>query len=94
LIHFKKSVQTVHSITAKVGLHTPPLSSDPAKNADAADPADDYIKELERYPKTELEWLACTLFNRAVDYYLQENEDGGATRNNLMSRFARLEFGE
>ena len=83
-----------------------------AGNADAADPADDYIKELERYPKTELEWLACTLFNRAVDYYLQENDDatrkwadqaflvaqciddGGATRNNLMSRFARLEFGE
>ncbi|CAN9168411.1 unnamed protein product [Alternaria alternata] len=107
-----KQQNTVHSITAKVGLHTPPLSSDPAKNADAADPADDYIKELERYPKTELEWLACTLFNRAVDYYLQENDDatrkwadqaflvaqciddGGATRNNLMSRFARLEFGE
>ncbi|KAI5375420.1 hypothetical protein J4E82_005842 [Alternaria postmessia] len=107
-----KQQNTVHSITAKVGLHTPSLSSDPAKNADAADPADDYIKELERYPKTELEWLACTLFNRAVDYYLQENDDatrkwadqaflvaqciddGGATRNNLMSRFARLEFGE
>lgn len=33
------------------------------------------IKERERYPKTELEWLATTTFNRAVDYYVQEHDE-------------------
>lgn len=37
--------------------------------------ADDEIKEAGRYPPTELEWLATTTFNHAVDYYLQENDD-------------------
>jgi hypothetical protein len=32
-------------------------------------------KETERYPKTELEWLATTAFNRAIDYYVQENDE-------------------
>ncbi|XP_014560370.1 hypothetical protein COCVIDRAFT_89663 [Bipolaris victoriae FI3] len=31
--------------------------------------------ETERYPKTELEWLATTAFNRAIDYYVQEDDE-------------------
>ncbi|OAK98096.1 SPO22-domain-containing protein [Phaeosphaeriaceae sp. SRC1lsM3a] len=33
-----------------------------------------YHGEFNRYPPTELEWLATTAFNHAVDYYLQEND--------------------
>lgn len=36
--------------------------------------ADKDIQEVERYPQTELEWLATTTFNRAIDYYLQEDD--------------------
>jgi hypothetical protein len=36
--------------------------------------ADEEIKEAERYPQTELEWLATTAFNRGVDYYLQNDD--------------------
>ena len=57
------------------GLDTPPPSSDPTVDQHGADSADDDTKESERYPKTELEWLATTTFNRAVDYYLQEDDD-------------------
>jgi hypothetical protein len=35
---------------------------------------DDGIKETNHYPPTELEWLATTTFNHAVDYYVQDNE--------------------
>jgi hypothetical protein len=69
-----KSSQTIHPITAMSGLDTPPLSSDTAKNKDAAPLADDCIKETDCYPRTELEWLASTTFNHAVDYYLQEDD--------------------
>lgn len=31
-------------------------------------------KEPNHYPSTELEWLATTTFNHAVDYYIQEND--------------------
>ncbi|KAH4247441.1 hypothetical protein HBI05_045310 [Parastagonospora nodorum] len=31
--------------------------------------------ETDRYPATELEWLATTAFNHAVDYYMQENDE-------------------
>jgi hypothetical protein len=57
------------------GLDTLPPSSDPATYQGDADSADDNTKEIERYPKTELEWLATTTFNRAVDYYLQEDDE-------------------
>jgi hypothetical protein len=60
-------------------LHTPPPSSDPAKaeneNTVDVDSADDEIKDVDRYPPTELEWLATTAFNHSVDYYLQENDE-------------------
>jgi hypothetical protein len=32
------------------------------------------IKEVDRYPPTELEWLATTAFNHGVDCFLQEND--------------------
>ncbi|KAF1835983.1 SPO22-domain-containing protein [Decorospora gaudefroyi] len=57
------------------GLGTPPPSSSPPKDLSHAGLADDVTKEHERYPKTELEWLATTTFNRAVDFYLQEDDD-------------------
>lgn len=36
--------------------------------------ADGGLKESGRYPKIELAWLATTTYNRAVDYYVQEND--------------------
>ena len=36
--------------------------------------ADDGDKGPDHYPPTELEWLATTAFNHAVDYYVQEND--------------------
>jgi hypothetical protein len=41
---------------------------------DGTEQADDATKELERYPRSELEWLATTMFNRGVDYYIQEDD--------------------
>jgi hypothetical protein len=32
-------------------------------------------QEPDHYPSTELEWLATTSYNHAVDYYLQENDE-------------------
>jgi hypothetical protein len=37
--------------------------------------ADESVKEPNYYPATELEWLASTAFNHAVDYYVQEKDD-------------------
>ncbi|KAL5114846.1 sporulation-specific protein 22 [Pleosporales sp. CAS-2024a] len=36
---------------------------------------DDDIKESDRYPPAELEWLATTIFNHAIDYYMQEKDE-------------------
>ncbi len=36
--------------------------------------ADEIVKQADSYPPIELEWLATSSFNRAVDYYLQEND--------------------
>ena len=55
-------------------LNTPPPSSDLIKDEDDTDLADDEFKEVDRYPPTELEWLATTTFNHGVDYYLQEDD--------------------
>lgn len=51
---------------------SPPASSSPVK----VEIADEGSKESDKdhYPTTELEWLAATSFNHAVDYYLQEND--------------------
>ena len=54
---------------------TPPPSSSPDKSYDALDTADSSPKEADRYPKTELEWLATSTYNRAVDYYIRENDE-------------------
>jgi len=53
-------------------LATSPLSLEPLRDSDSAD---DEIKETDRYPATELEWLATTTFNHAIDYYMQENDE-------------------
>jgi hypothetical protein len=33
------------------------------------------LQQTDRYPPVELEWLATTAFNHAVDYYLQDNDE-------------------
>lgn len=37
--------------------------------------ADEHVKDANHYPPTELEWLATTAFNHAVDHYVQEKDD-------------------
>ncbi|KAI4675119.1 uncharacterized protein J4E88_008023 [Alternaria novae-zelandiae] len=69
-----KQRNTLHPTIATAGLDTPPPSSDFATNDDTADLADECIKEIDCYPKSELEWLASTAFNRAVDFYLSEDD--------------------
>lgn len=66
--------QSSHSNNTLSMLNTPPPSSSPTKGDDIQ-LADEESKEVERYPRTELEWLATTSFNRAIDYYTQEDDD-------------------
>jgi hypothetical protein len=54
-------------------LHTPPPSSKPIRYENEV-LADNAFKGVDRYPPTELEWLATSAFNHAVDYYLQDND--------------------
>jgi hypothetical protein len=54
-------------------LHTPPPSSDPVEHENGVC-ADSELKQVHRYPQTELEWLATSAFNHSVDYYLQDND--------------------
>jgi hypothetical protein len=62
------------SMTTVAMLDTPLPSIDPLKDIDDFDLADDVSKEVDRYPPTELEWLATTTFNRSVDYYVQDDD--------------------
>lgn len=55
--------------------NNPPLQSNFTKGEIDADLADNEFKQVDRYPPTELEWLATTAFNHGVDYYLQENDE-------------------
>ena len=55
-------------------LNTPAPSPDYILYARGIEDADDDFKEVDHYPKTELEWLATIAFNYAVDYFLQEND--------------------
>lgn len=73
--HILKPVQTSHPVAIISGLKILPLSSDILIGKDTMSPTDGDTKELENYPKTELEWLATTVFNRAIDFYLQEMDD-------------------
>lgn len=65
----------MHSDDTLSLLNTPPPSSSPNKAENEIQLADEDPKEVERYPQTELEWLATTSFNRAIDYYMQEEDD-------------------
>lgn len=56
-------------------MHTPPPSPSPIVPRSNAHPADDICDKAEKYPETELEWLATSTYNRAVDYYIQEDDD-------------------
>lgn len=53
---------------------TPPASS-PVKLEDDVESADKEPKQPDRYPATELEWMATSSFNRAIDYYVAENDE-------------------
>lgn len=52
---------------------TPPPSS-PVKLENDADSADEDPQQSDRYPATELEWMATSAFNRAIDYYVGDND--------------------
>ncbi|KAL5459232.1 hypothetical protein PMIN06_002899 [Paraphaeosphaeria minitans] len=54
---------------------TPPPTSPHASLDLDAPMTDEHVKEPNHYPATELEWLATTAFNHAVDYYVQEKDD-------------------
>lgn len=69
-----KPAQDSRIVPASI-LITPPPSPDPIFIDYGNEDADDELKEVDHYPKTELEWLATTAFNHAVDYFLQENDD-------------------
>lgn len=55
---------------------TPPPTSPLSENIDQ-DMAltNGCAKEPNHYPTIELEWLATTAFNHAIDYYVQENDE-------------------
>ena len=53
----------------------PPTSPSSAIMSEGEAVADDQTKEPNHYPAVELEWLATTAFNHAIDYYVQENDD-------------------
>ncbi|KAI0588960.1 SPO22 domain-containing protein [Pyrenophora tritici-repentis] len=64
-----------HPVAIIPSLETPPPSLGLPVGENHVSPTDGDTKELESYPKTELEWLATTTFNRAIDFYLQEVDD-------------------
>ncbi|KAF2130996.1 SPO22-domain-containing protein [Dothidotthia symphoricarpi CBS 119687] len=71
---------TSYHITTSLMLDTPPPSSSPSKHEhDDVESTDDESKNTDRYPSTELEWLATTTYNRAIDYYMQENDQSSKT---------------
>ena len=63
----------MHRSGIPVSLMSTPLSS-PVKSEDDADSADAELKQPDRYPATELEWMATSSFNRAIDYYVGNND--------------------
>lgn len=74
VIHVLKPTQSTRRFDVLPSvLATPPLSS-PLELVDAV-PADEEHKQTDRYPATELEWLATSAFNRAIDYYIGEDDD-------------------
>ncbi|KAF2741108.1 SPO22-domain-containing protein [Polyplosphaeria fusca] len=73
LEHASQFAAARHGVSDTISAHehvpdTPPPTS-PLKSADMEG------KDSNHYPPTELEWLASTSFNQAVEYYLQENEE-------------------
>lgn len=54
-------------------LATPPPSS-PLKSDHDAISADQESKQPDYYPATELEWMAISAYNRAIDYYVSEDD--------------------
>lgn len=75
--HFRNFLSTL-SVHVDPALHPPllitPATFSPLKHDDDTKSANENPKQADRYPATELEWMATTSFNRAVDYYLSEND--------------------
>ncbi|EUC48226.1 hypothetical protein COCMIDRAFT_87783 [Bipolaris oryzae ATCC 44560] len=67
--------QVTHIAATKQSVRRDTSTFRSCRDEDTVDLADKMIKETECYPKTELEWLATTAFNRAIDYYVQENDE-------------------
>ncbi|XPS72064.1 sporulation-specific protein 22 [Ascochyta lentis] len=73
LLNSKRTQCPHESGSLSLSIATPATSS-PVKLEDDVNPADEESKQTNRYPATELEWLATSSFNRAVDYYLSDND--------------------
>jgi hypothetical protein len=69
-----KPTQRTHQAGISLStLATPPPSS-PLKSDHDAILADQESKQPDCYPATELEWMATSAYNRAVDYYVAEDD--------------------
>lgn len=71
---FSKHTQHSHRSGTSLSFMTTPPPSSPFKIEAHACLADEECKQPDRYPATELEWMATSSFNRAVDYYLSGND--------------------
>jgi hypothetical protein len=69
--HIQRSLR---ASTPMAIMATPPPSS-PVKREDEVDLADEEpFKQPDHYPKTELEWMATSAFNLAIDYYVADDD--------------------
>lgn len=53
---------------------TPPPSSSLEDLFEDLDFADEQHKQREKYPQVELEWLATSTFNHAIDHYVHSDD--------------------
>ncbi|KAF3046085.1 hypothetical protein E8E12_010940 [Didymella heteroderae] len=69
----KKQGRMYQASTLMAIMASPPPSSS-VKPDDDVDSADVELEEPDHYPRTELEWMATTAFNRAIDYYVGDDD--------------------
>jgi hypothetical protein len=70
-----KHIQRTHPATTPITIMAIPPPSSLIKIEDDVDSADEEpLKQRDHYPKTELEWMATSAFNRAIDYYVGDND--------------------
>lgn len=72
-LNSKHAQHTYRASIPSTLITTPPPSS-PERREDDVEPADVDIKHKDPYPATELEWLATSSFNHAIDHYVGDND--------------------